>query len=179
MLFRSATPSVMPTGLTWLLIILAVTAVLMVLFRRHLRPSRLGSYAVLGVVAAIVTNLQGDWTWLSLMQEIRAGSPIQYSALACVAAVLVGATLTAVSRRRFKFVRPDPKVMLREATGGGLMAAGAILIPGGNDSLLVYGVPSGSPNALAAYFVMFALMLAVLRIDPVFRRWAGWTGTKS
>lgn len=38
------------------------------------------------------------------------------------------------------------------------MAAGAILIPDGNDSLLVVGLPSSDPNAVLGYSAMFVLL---------------------
>ena len=56
------------------------------------------------------------------------------------------------------------------------MAAGAVLIPGGNDALLVFGVPSGSPHAITAYAVMFAVMLVVLQVKPLLRDWVAWAG---
>ena len=40
------------------------------------------------------------------------------------------------------------------------MAAGASLIPGANDALSVYSVPSGSPHAVAGYLTIAAVMLA-------------------
>ena len=146
----------------------------LLLSRRHLSAGRLLSFAVLGTVAAVLTNLQGDWTWLSLVQQFRSGLPVDLIAVLCFAAVIAGATVTAVLRHHFRFVVPDPRVMLREAAGGALMVCGALLIPGGNDSLLVYGLPSGSPHALAGYVVMFGLMVVLLRITPLFRRWAIW-----
>ena len=53
-----------------------------------------------------------------------------------------------------------------------MMAAGALLIPGGNDALLVYGIPSGSPHALVGFAVIFATMVIMLRVTPWFRAWA-------
>jgi hypothetical protein len=164
------------TGSAWLGIILAFTAVIMIVSRRHWRAGSLLSYAVIGVAAAGITNWRGDWTWLSLIQATRLDMPIQYGVFACVAAVLLGALLTALVKGHFHFIRPDPMKMSREAIGGGLMAAGSILIPGGNDALLVFGIPSGDPNAVTGYAVMFAVMLASLNIKPLFRRWIVWAG---
>jgi len=146
----------------------------MLLLRRHLTKRIILSYAALGLIASVLANLQGDWTWLRLLQEISAGLPIRYEILICVGAVLVGATLTAVLRRHFRFIRPDPWNVLRETLGGGLMAAGAILIPGGNDLLLVYGLPSGSPHAVIAYAITIALMVVLLRLFRGARRWVVW-----
>lgn len=165
---------VLLTGLPWLLIVLALTLAMVVLSRRHLGWVRMAAYAILGLVAAEVTNWQGDWTWLSLAQAVRSGMPFDFLALGCILAVIAGASLTAVIKHRFRWVRPHWREMLREGAGGGLMATGALLLPGGNDALLVYGIPSGSPHALIAYVVMFGLMVALMRVMPLFRRWATW-----
>lgn len=162
------------TGFIWLSIILTVATAMMVLTRRHLDALSLASYAILGLVAAVITNVQGDWTWLSLIRQFRSGVPLQYATLGCFGAVLIGATMTALLRHRFRLIPAEPKKMLREAVGGGLMTAGAILIPGGNDVLLISGVPSGSPLAISGYVVMFTLMVALLRLSPLLKRWANW-----
>jgi hypothetical protein len=162
-------------GLTWLLIVIGTVLALLTLARRHVRPFGLITYAVLGVTAAALANLQGNWTWLSLAAAMRQGMSVELMAFACVGAALIGAAVMALFRHRFRFVRPDPRRMVREAIGGALMAAGAILIPGGNDSLLVTGLPAGDPNALAAYAIMFALMFLLLRHSAPLRAIADWS----
>ena len=64
--------------------------------------------------------------------------------------------------------------MAREALGGGLMAAGAVMIPGGNDALLVYGLPSGSPHAIVAYVLIVVMLVGLLRGIRVARTWVIW-----
>jgi hypothetical protein len=161
-------------GLAWFAVITLFAVPPLLILRGHLTGRILLSYAALGMIAAALANLQGDWTWLRLFQEFHAGLPIRLEIVACLAAVLIGATATALFRRRFRLIRPDPRAMLREAVGGGMMAAGAILIPGGNDLLLVYSVPSGSPHAVAAYAVIVAVMLLSLRMSRMARRWVVW-----
>ena len=162
------------TGRGWLVALLSCSGLALVLARQHLRAMQLAWYVILGVSAAEIANWQGDWTWITLLQGLRASEPFRYAALACLGAVLLGAVLTAYVRGRFRWVRPHPGTMLREAAGGGLMVAGGALIPGGNDALLLYGVPSGSPHAVVAYLVMFVLMLVLLHLVSVFRLWSGW-----
>ncbi len=174
---RTVVPYDKPSGILltdelWLAVILVSVGLAMLLSRRHLDRARILSFAVLGLIAAVVTNWQGDWTWLTLLRHVGTGVPFDFAATGCLLAVLIGATLTAIYRRRFRFVRPSLRTLLREAAGGGMMAAGALLIPGGNDALLVYGVPSGSPHALAGYVVIFGTMVVMLRVTPWFRAWA-------
>ena len=150
------------SGESWLGAILAFTALMMVLCRRHLREAGLGSYLALGVTAAVVTSWRGNWTWMGVVQQVQSGLPVQYETVACAVAFFLGAALVVVLRGRFHYVAPRPRTMLREAAGGALMLIGAVLIPGSNDALSLYGVPSGSPNAVVGILIMFAVMVAVL-----------------
>ena len=47
------------------------------------------------------------------------------------------------------------------------MGLGAAVIPGGNDALILYGIPSLSPHALPSYVALVAGIAAVLS----FMRW--------
>ena len=49
-----------------------------------------------------------------------------------------------------------------------MMEAGSALIHGGNDSLILQGIPSGSPLAFLAYAVLLATIIALLLIVPRF-----------
>src|SRR3954452_24266997 len=69
---------------------------------------------------------------------------------------------------------PDPWTMAREAISGGMMAIGAVLIPGGNDALLVYGLPSGSPHAIVSYIIILTLLALLLWSVGRVRRWLVW-----
>jgi uncharacterized protein len=71
-----------------------------------------------------------------------------------------------MKRRRFMLKRPTIKGIARRTLGGVLMGLGALLIPGGNDSLLMIGFPMGAWQALLAY-VLFVASLAVLIVTSV------------
>jgi hypothetical protein len=161
-------PSMSPTpppvsGLGWLAVILAGAGVVILLGRSHLSGIKLRSYLLLGLVGAIVTDWAGNATWLGVFQHLEASFHLQAAAFAGIAVIVVGAMIMAVFRGQFQILRPRPLTMLREFIGGGLMIGGATLIPGANFTLSVYGVPSGNPNAVVGYLLMFVLMLAMLR----------------
>src|SRR4051794_8823740 len=80
----------------------------------------------------------------------------------------------ALFRGHFRLIRPDPRTMAREAIGGGMMAMGAVLIPDGNDALLVYGLPSGSPHAIVSYIIILTLLALLLWSVGRVRRWLVW-----
>ncbi len=169
-----ALDGVSTSGLAWFAVIAVATLVPLLVLRRYLARRIILSFAAIGLIAAALSNLEGDWTWLRLLNRIQAGLPVRYEVVACIAAVMAGATATALFRHRFRLIRPNPRAVLREAAGGAMMAAGAVLIPGGNDVLLVYSVPSGSPHALAALAIIIAVLLVVLRLSRTARGWVVW-----
>jgi hypothetical protein len=156
--------------LDWLLIILSFATIVAIFGRRQLRGQPIAPYLLLGSTAALITDWQGNWTWLSVFEHLRSELQSSFGELAFIVAVLLGAALSAGLRGHFKILYPEPRRMLQEALGGALMVAGAILIPGANDVLSFYGVPSGSPDAVIGYLVMFALIFVLLRVKSHLRQ---------
>jgi len=69
-------------------------------------------------------------------------------------AMLAGMLLSTWQRGSFRLDwRPRP-IWLRQACGGLLMGMGVALTLGGNDALVLYGIPSLSPHALPAFLAM-------------------------
>jgi hypothetical protein len=161
--FDRASAAMAPIGMAaWLTIVLAFAGLMLLLGRRHLRNAGLGAFLALGIASAVVANWRGNWTWLGVVQQLQAGLPVEDDIVACLLALFAGATAIALFRGRFHYIPPNPRIMLREGIGGALMLIGAVLIPGANDALSVYGVPSGSPNAVTGFVLMFAVMVALL-----------------
>jgi len=66
-------------------------------------------------------------------------------------AVLAGMLASTLQRGSFRIDwRPRPEWLLN-AAGGALMGFGTALAPGGNDALVLYGIPILSPYALPTY----------------------------
>ena len=68
-----------------------------------------------------------------------------------LAAVLAGMLLSTVQRGTFRVDWRPRRSWLRNFSGGILMGLGVALTPGGNDALVLYGVPSLSPHALPLF----------------------------
>jgi hypothetical protein len=66
-----------------------------------------------------------------------------------------------LSRRRFVLKWPALKGVVSRTLGGALMGLGALLIPGGNDTMLMIGFPMGAWQAVLAY-ALFVASLGVL-----------------
>ena len=94
---------------------------------------------------------------------------------AVISVCMFGGSLVSArfSKRRFKLKWPTAKTAARRTLAGILMGLGALLIPGGNDTLLLIGFPMGAWQAVLAY-VLFVATLAVLiaRFGSLARSWS-------
>jgi len=77
-------------------------------------------------------------------------------------AVLSGMALSTVQRGSFRFDWVPRLSWVQSAVGGALMGFGTALLPGGNDALVLYGIPALSPHALPAFAAMMAGIAAAL-----------------
>jgi hypothetical protein len=65
-------------------------------------------------------------------------------------------------RHRFKLRWPTTKGILKRSLGGILMGSGALMIPGGNDTVLLIGLPMGAWQAVLAYALFVATLAALI-----------------
>ena len=111
-----------------------------------------------GATAALIL-LFGPLGYTSTFEQImEAGfgvrgwpTPVRWVILA---SVLAGMLLSTVQRGTFRVDWRPRRSWVRNFSGGILMGLGVALIPGGNDALVLYGVPSLSPHALPAFLAM-------------------------
>ena len=128
------------------------------------------SFAVLGVCGGILNGTAGTWSYTSLLAgaaEKAAGpaDPGSYTvAFVCTLALLIGGISAALSLRRFTLTRPRAWPTAAKLVGGAIMGVAAMMIPGGNDMLLLSGLPSLNGNAWAAYASMMAVLLGSLSL---------------
>ena len=68
---------------------------------------------------------------------------------------------------------PTIRDIARRTLGGLLMGLGALLIPGGNDALLLIGFPIGAWQAALAYVLLVASLAALIaRFGSMARSWS-------
>jgi hypothetical protein len=67
-----------------------------------------------------------------------------------------------IRRHRFSLTWPTWRSVSRRIMGGILMGFGALLIPGGNDTLLLVGLPMGAWQAFLAYLLMVSALAALI-----------------
>lgn len=134
---------------------------------------RLSTAALLmGASNAFLYALYDTWTYTSVLdRSVRQmmGSSEESHPLhwALFAAVFAGMLLSVRIKGRF---RPDwrPSVRWLLHLGGGLMMGlGAAMVPGGNDVLILSGIPGLSPHAVPAYLTMIAGIAFALAVMGV------------
>jgi uncharacterized membrane protein YedE/YeeE len=118
---------------------------------------RLSTAALLiGLSNAVLFTLNGTWLYTKVLVDggrSLGGGDTTINAVrwALVAALAIGAILSAVQGRRFKLDwRPTP-AWVGNLVGGFLMGLGAAMIPGGNGVLILGALPSLAVHAVPAY----------------------------
>ena len=143
----------------------AIVLFLLVAWRRG-GASHLWMPLLLGVAAALLYSLHAQITWTEMVTQAAKGAGTWGVAAVGFVGLLVGAFLAAYAGGRVHWRRPHPARFGREFTGGVLMGAGSLLIPGATDALAFYGVPSGSPHAVTAWAVLFGTVVLSFWLFP-------------
>jgi uncharacterized membrane protein YedE/YeeE len=128
------------------------------LHTRLLSPHyRVGSAALMmGVCAGLLYALHGGWSYTATLRSAVEAAPRGLPGPTAVQLVLFaaffgGMLVSSVQRGSFKLnVRPHG-ALWRRLAGGAMMGAGAAMIPGGNDTLILTSLPALSAWALGAF----------------------------
>ena len=126
------------------------------------------SAAVMGLAGGLLYATQGAWSYTnhlrtSVLHAWGGGPAAAHVHTALVVALLAGMLGSALQRGGTAWRgAPGAVAWLRHATGGLLMGAGAAMVPGGNDTLLLNSLPTLTTRAAAAYLSMLAGIACVL-----------------
>ncbi len=127
--------------------------------------------AVIAAADGPLLLIVAAWPYTAVLVDLATGTGAAVAERGLLAALfLLGAVLGALAARRLRLVRPAPGRLARCLLGGTLMGAGAALIPGGNDSLVLHDLPALTLHALAAYAAMALTILAAVRVGGRSRR---------
>lgn len=139
------------------------------------RQYRLSTGAVLiGGGGAVVFLLLGSSGYSSTFQLVIEGflgtrpypAAARWAVMLCV---LLGMLISTLERRSFRLDLRPRAAWWRNLIGGTLMGFGVALAPGGNDVLILYGLPSLSPHALPTFAAMLlGIALALLALHAWF-----------
>ncbi len=110
---------------------------------------------VIGVTFVVLLLLVGGWAYTDVLAELARGMTASVGARAALAvALLAGAALGGWTAGRFRSTPLSPMQLGRCLAGGVLMGWGSLLLPGGNDGLILVGMPLAWPYAWLAFATM-------------------------
>ncbi|WER50534.1 YeeE/YedE family protein [Cupriavidus sp. WKF15] len=110
---------------------------------------------VIGLSFLLLLLLAGAWSYTDVLAELARGSAAMLPPRALLSlGLLAGAILGGMSAGRREGPATSIAQCLRCFTGGAIMGWGSMLIPGGNDGLLLVGMPLLWPYAWVAFGMM-------------------------
>ncbi|WP_299650038.1 YeeE/YedE thiosulfate transporter family protein [uncultured Tateyamaria sp.] len=132
------------------------------------RQQAIIALATMGAAAAIVYSLQPSWSYEALIGRLVHGENVlnDLVVVLTVAALFAGATISAALNQKFQLTHMGVIGTISCFLGGLLMGLGAQLMPGGNDTLILWVIPSFAFHALVAYLLMIATVALLLMIKP-------------
>lgn len=125
---------------------------------------------MIGVTFVLMLLLVGAWAYTDVLAELARGMATNLAARCLlVLALLAGAMLGGYTAGRWRS-RPVTLAGLSKCfVGGLLMGWGSLLIPGGNDGLILVGMPLLWPYAWVAFLTMCVTIGAALVVERNFR----------
>jgi hypothetical protein len=168
----SAVPGLrMAMGPLWVVgLMLFGTLAIAMLGRSRFKGRWLAAWA--GVLAGLVYARHPAWSYGSVVEALAHGrrSWIDWRANLSALLLFTGALTGAWLAGRFQWQRPTLARALRCLAGGSVMGFGAALVPGGNDSLLLWAIPGLTVYGALAYGSMLAAIGAGLALRAVWQR---------
>lgn len=131
--------------------------------------------AMVGICGGALYAWHGSWTYtMTLNAGVtalmgRAAAP-QWLAVALALALSGGMLASVLQRRAFRLRGGTWHGWVGGGVGGTLMGIGGAMIPGGNDEVLLRGIPALSPHAIPAFLAMLAGVAVGL---VLYRCWHG------
>jgi uncharacterized protein len=113
--------------------------------------------------------LQPGWSYADAVRRgvepVMAMMTASWSGAIAALMTVFGAIVSATRLRVFNPARPSVADIARSLGGGVLIAIGATMIPGGNDTLLLASVPAGSVSGAIAFTVMTGVVVGVVAMQ--------------
>jgi uncharacterized protein len=164
----------LPVGLLFLAILLLAMLALRFLLSLGSESNFWRLTLSMGAIGITFTILADFVPGFSITPSVGSIVPITVAGVAIAVCMFGGSVVSArLMRRRFILKWPTLETIVRRTLGGILMGLGALLIPGGNDTLLMIGLPMGAWQAAIAY-MLFAGTVAVLvaKFGSMTRAWS-------
>lgn len=133
-----------------------------------------GATAVIGLCFVVLMLAVGPWAYTEALTDLAAGRMASEALRAgLVVALVAGSIFAGAAGGALRSESPTMRSAGRCLTGGALMGMGSLVVPGGNDSLLLVGMPFLQPYAWAAVALMTATIAVIPFAAPPLARAAG------
>jgi sulfur transporter len=120
---------------------------------------------IIGLTFLVAYLSVGSWTYTDTIAELALGSMIDVMPrLLLFASLIAGAVLGAWTAGTANLIVPKLPRTGQHLSGGALMGAGGALVPGGNDGLILMGMPLLWPYAWLAFGSMCVTIYISLRL---------------
>lgn len=138
------------------------------------RWSLWSAMVVLGFTGAILFALAPGWTYADFVHRgvsFRSGMMASFglAAISAAVAMVIGAICAGIVGRTYIQQVLDLTGVTRSVIGGLVMAVGIVLVPGGNDTVLLAELPVLTTSGLVGFGVMSATVTGLLWLQ---RRWS-------
>ena len=126
---------------------------------------------VIGAAFVVMMLTVGNWAYTQVLADAARGMVAGLSVkLALFGGLLAGSITGGWTAGLISPVRPAAKELARCLIGGGMMGAGSLLIPGGNDGLILLGLPLVLPYAWVALASMVVAIILGMLVERKFSR---------
>jgi len=137
------------------------------LFSKRYRQST--SSLLIGFGGGVLYLLQGNWTYTFMLKSrIKAialpHDPFKLIHLYLFFALFLGMVISAMMKKSVVLKLKPTKRWGEYFVGGALMGIGAVLIPGGNDTLILKSMPGLSLHAIPTFFALLCGVAITLRV---------------
>lgn len=167
---RSAAEAIAAVHLTWFGCLATVLFAVMIVFSlmklHRRRTMTMMALIAVGISGGVMYAYNPDWSYTSVLDRAVKGEltprtwPLEVGALS----MFGGAVLSSVLGSNFTIVLPSYRAAASCLTGGFLMGTGAKMIPGGNDTMMLWSIPGLASHGLVAYMGMMLTIAAGFRL---------------
>jgi hypothetical protein len=124
---------------------------------------------IIGILGGLLFATGSPWSYPTLLQQVgnlTLGQKAMFAPTMIIGplAVLAGAITASALGGRFVLRAASGAQLGRSLVGGATMGFATILVPGGNDTLLLSALPSLAAHGAVAYLAMFGVQLSLYMI---------------
>ena len=115
---------------------------------------------IIGITSLVASVTVGPWSFTETLSGLARGMMFDLTPRLLLFVALLGGW----SAGRLRLVAPNAASISRCLSGGAMMGIGGALIPGGNDSLILIGMPLLLPYAWIAFASMCVAIYVAIRL---------------